>query len=422
MSAAYYPQVQKIYVAYYGRPADPAGLQYWAGQLAANGGNLTAIINAFGASTESTALYGGTPGAAAITSIYQQLFNRAPDMAGLTYYTGELTAGRMTAASIALNIANGATGTDATLISNKVIVGQAFTDALTIDGAAAIAYPNNIAAARSLITATTTSAATTGVASTVATIKSGSGGGTTPAAGQTFTLTADVANVTEGSSATFTVTRTGSTTDAVTLLYNVTGDGTTAGAATPGTDLTPISGTVTIPAGAASATFTLAAVSDAALEGLEGFKVSLFNSTTAAPLNVTRNGLITDDPNAPVPSQSFVLTASSNNFSGGSGDDTFDGALNSSAVMTFNSGDVLNGGAGNDTLTVTLNAAGTYQASTITSIETITTTFITTAGTLSLIGASGYTAINASGSTVDAAFSGINSTSVLSAPLTPPLM
>jgi len=206
MSAAYYTQVQKIYVAYYGRPADPAGLQYWAGQLAANGGNLTSIINAFGNSSESTALYAGASDSAKVTAIYQQLFNRAPDGPGLAFYTAELTAGRMTAASIALNVANGAQGTDLTFLNNKVTVGTAFTDALTVDGAAAVAYTGTtaITAARSLITGVTTSAATTNVASTITSIKSG--GGAT--AGQTFTLTAgaDTITLTDGNnSATATI-------------------------------------------------------------------------------------------------------------------------------------------------------------------------------------------------------------------------
>jgi len=186
-AATYYNQVQEIYVAYYGRPADPAGLQYWAGKLDAVGGNLTTIINAFGNSTESTALYAGSSNSAIVTAIYQQLFNRAPDSAGLAFYTAELTAGRMTGASIALNVADGAVSTDATYLANKITVANAFTDALTVDSSAALAYDGTtaITAARSLITGVTTSAATTNVASTITSIKSG--GGST--AGQTFTLT-----------------------------------------------------------------------------------------------------------------------------------------------------------------------------------------------------------------------------------------
>ena len=75
-AADYFSQVQKIYVAYYGRPADPAGLSYWGSRLDAAGGNLSSIINAFGTSSESTALYTGD-NAAKVTAIYQQLFNRA---------------------------------------------------------------------------------------------------------------------------------------------------------------------------------------------------------------------------------------------------------------------------------------------------------------------------------------------------------
>jgi len=197
MSAAYYPQVQKIYVAYYGRPADPAGLQYWAGQLAANGGSLTAIINAFGNSAESTALYAGADNAAKVTAIYQQLFNRSPDSAGLAFYVNELSLGRMTAASIALNVANGATGTDATYLTNKQAVASSFTDSLTTDSAAAVAYAGTAAAntARALISGVTTSAATTNVASTIAAIKPGGGAAAT---GQTFTLTTSAEELVTG--------------------------------------------------------------------------------------------------------------------------------------------------------------------------------------------------------------------------------
>jgi len=198
MSAAYYPQVQEIYVAYYGRPADPAGLQYWASQLAANKGNLTTIINAFGNSAESSALYAGASNSAKVIAIYQQLFNRAPDTPGLTFYTNALTAGTMTAASIALNVADGATGVDATYLSNKLVVAKAFTDALTTDPAANLAYSGTAAeaAARSLITSVTTIAATTSVATTISNIKGDSSAGS-----QAFTLTTatkDIINGTTG--------------------------------------------------------------------------------------------------------------------------------------------------------------------------------------------------------------------------------
>jgi hypothetical protein len=193
MSVAYYPQVQKIFVAYYGRPADPAGLQYWAAQLAASGGSLASIINAFGNSAESTALYAGANNAAKVTAIYQQLFNRAPDDAGLNFYTAELQAGRMSAASIALNVANGAKGVDSTVLDNKLSVAKFFTDALLTDGAASVAYTGSSAeaAARALIFGIKNVADTSDVGAAIASIKSG---GSAPI-GQTFTLTTGIDDV-----------------------------------------------------------------------------------------------------------------------------------------------------------------------------------------------------------------------------------
>ncbi len=50
--AVYSNDVQKIYIAYYGRPADAFGLAFWESQIWGSGGNLSAIIGSFGASPE----------------------------------------------------------------------------------------------------------------------------------------------------------------------------------------------------------------------------------------------------------------------------------------------------------------------------------------------------------------------------------
>ena len=39
-AAAYYDAVQKLYIAYYGRPADPLGLQYWSNEIEKAGGSM----------------------------------------------------------------------------------------------------------------------------------------------------------------------------------------------------------------------------------------------------------------------------------------------------------------------------------------------------------------------------------------------
>ena len=65
----YFEQVQKIFIAFYQRPADPAGLKYWAQRVDAAGGDFGAVIDAFASSPEAVALY-GTIDAATIGTVY----------------------------------------------------------------------------------------------------------------------------------------------------------------------------------------------------------------------------------------------------------------------------------------------------------------------------------------------------------------
>lgn len=137
--------VQTAYIAYYGRPADPAGLAFWVNQLQAAGGNLDAIINAFGNSAESQSLYAGQSVTQIITSIYEQQFGRTPDASGLAYWTKEISSGAVSAASAALSIFNGATGLDKTTIDNKLVVADAYTDALSSNSLLNTQYAGNTA-------------------------------------------------------------------------------------------------------------------------------------------------------------------------------------------------------------------------------------------------------------------------------------
>ena len=119
--------VQSLYVAYYGRPADPSGLQYWAERLEASDGNLGEIINAFGTSTEYTANLGSVDTAAQVNSLYQQLFGRDAEDEGLGFYTNMLNNGEKTLAEIALTIREAAQGTDRTTFEGRTTIANAFT-------------------------------------------------------------------------------------------------------------------------------------------------------------------------------------------------------------------------------------------------------------------------------------------------------
>jgi len=158
-STGAFDYVQKAYVAYYGRPADPPGQGYWAGRVDAEGGSISAIIDAFGNSAEFNSRYGGLTYAQLVTKIYQQALARDPDQAGLDYYVGELQAGHRTLQSITLDVLNGATtAPDSTVVANKLNVAAYYTGKVAagcpygteLDGVNAIA---GVTASASTVTA-----------------------------------------------------------------------------------------------------------------------------------------------------------------------------------------------------------------------------------------------------------------------------
>lgn len=193
-AADYINTVQGFYISYYGRPADPAGLTYWTQRLDAEKGNLSAILNAFGTSAEATRRFGSGTTASQIDAIYQQSFGRAADAEGLAFYTGEITAGRMTLINAAKAILDGAKNTDLPIVANRLVAANTFTNALDTDAEkAGYSGDGAEAAARAWITTVTGDAAslTAAQATVNATI--------TALLPQTFTLTVNADTWTGGS-------------------------------------------------------------------------------------------------------------------------------------------------------------------------------------------------------------------------------
>ena len=126
----HYDTVQKVYIGYYQRPADPGGLLYWAERLEGTNGNLNDIIEAYANSVESRALYGTINNSSisnVVDSIYMALFNRHVEAGGLNYYVDGFVAGQFTAATIMLNILDGARNQDLLSVNNKVTAANLFT-------------------------------------------------------------------------------------------------------------------------------------------------------------------------------------------------------------------------------------------------------------------------------------------------------
>jgi hypothetical protein len=134
--ADYFDTVQKAYIGYYQRSADPAGLIYWAGKLDSTGGNLTEIIEAFANSPESVALHGtidtSTIGKV-VDSIYRAMFNRPAEPAGKAFYVNGFNSGQFTAATIMLNVLNGAQNQDLQSVNNKLAAAKVFTTVIDPD-------------------------------------------------------------------------------------------------------------------------------------------------------------------------------------------------------------------------------------------------------------------------------------------------
>ncbi len=127
-TSAFREQVQTMFVAYYGRPGDEGGINFWANELVGVNGNLSAIIDSFGNSVEFQSRFGDLDDETLVNNIFLQLLGRDADAGGLAFYVGELQAGRITLASMALDIANGAQNEDVDTIANKLEVANAFTE------------------------------------------------------------------------------------------------------------------------------------------------------------------------------------------------------------------------------------------------------------------------------------------------------
>lgn len=358
--------IQGIYIAYYGRFADAGGLAYWSARLDAEGGNLDNVINYFGNSPEAESLFGSMTNTDKINYIYNTLFGRDGDADGVAYYTNMLTAGTASAADIAKRIADGATGTDATAIANKVAAANTLTATVS-----ATEYVGDAAAAagRSLIAQVTdtVTAPTSTWADALAT------GGQTE--GSTFTLTTSTTAydsiVSTAGSDTFDATTVDSlqSSDRITdiavsdndvlnavvtsasaapTLTSVETLNLTAKYGTGGIDLASSTGysNVNLASSIASGSMTVSNVAE---------PVTVTAGTNVSTLTVTAKA--TSGTGGKVVVNSGSATAVT--LTGNSGADTFDVAMGAVGTLNMNAAD-----AGNDTYTATLkNGANTVALS-----------------------------------------------------------
>lgn len=215
-----------------------------------------------------------------------------------------ITSAKVTASAIQLTLNNGAeiTVLDAagytflTGGNNKGLGGlsQTYADFVTLSLGIAAGVPAAGAAA-----AVTTAAVTVDAAG-------GTGAGTTPPVAPTFTLTTPVSSVAEASSVEFTLTTTAAATTDQTFNLVITGDdkGGTVGITKADAADFPanVVKTVVLLAGETSAKFSMTPVANDGVEGFQGFKVSVLDSSFKAVAS-SSTVVITDattDTTAPV--------------------------------------------------------------------------------------------------------------------------
>lgn len=146
--------IQGIYVALFGRPADPSGLAYFNG-VTKNGADLSGIGD-LTKTSEYQSRFTGMSNEQVVNSIYKSLFGRDGEKTGIDFFLAKLASGELTINNIAIAILDGARGDDLVTVKAKIDAANIFTSHLDLQ-LEIDAYRGNTAAqiGRDFITAVT---------------------------------------------------------------------------------------------------------------------------------------------------------------------------------------------------------------------------------------------------------------------------
>ncbi len=134
-------QLQKLYIAYYGRAAEPGGFSWWQ----TSGYTYEQVADRFAYESESTNRYdylkkikNGEAVTAEdkeqfVSQVYANLFNREPDQGGKDFWVAKLDELPDPGALVRM-MADGAQNEDAVMIANKIEVAQYYTDYVIENG------------------------------------------------------------------------------------------------------------------------------------------------------------------------------------------------------------------------------------------------------------------------------------------------
>ncbi|MYM31663.1 DUF4214 domain-containing protein [Duganella sp. CY15W] len=124
----YTQQLQQLYIAYFKRPADVAGLAMWE-QVATTKG-MDAVHAAFTHSQEYRDLYASLNNEQAVNTLYQNLFGRDGEPEGLAFWRQQLDSGKLTLETLASAMIATTAADDVAALAHKTAAATAFTAAL----------------------------------------------------------------------------------------------------------------------------------------------------------------------------------------------------------------------------------------------------------------------------------------------------
>jgi len=215
MANATSTQLQELYVAYFGRAADPTGLDYWTEK-----GITTAKFAAdMYAQAEFKDAYGSLSTESQVNQIYKNLFDREADVTGLNYWTLQINLGTLKIAEIANHLIwaaqnNSGSSDDKTALTNRTNAAVAYTAKVKESTAAILAFQPastdpfeagaNITEAKNYLSGIDkdTASTTAGIAASVTTLTTNGVQTSTTDEVKSYTLTTTADNFTGGVSAT----------------------------------------------------------------------------------------------------------------------------------------------------------------------------------------------------------------------------
>jgi len=210
MANATSTQLQELYVAYFGRAADPNGLDYWTEK----GITTSKFAADMYVQAEFKDVYGSLSTEAQVNQIYKNLFDREADVTGLNYWTLQVNLGNLQLAEIATHLIwaaqnNSGSSDDKTALTNRTDAAVAYTAKVKESAASILAFTaettspwkagDNITEAISYLSGIDKDTAHTaaGIAASVTTITNNGA----PGNKKSFSLTAGINDFTGGASA-----------------------------------------------------------------------------------------------------------------------------------------------------------------------------------------------------------------------------